>query len=196
MQVVLPDQARGVSFVDRGLKPLPLADELPANVDVAGVRPHGERSEQAALDEQVRIVPDDLAVLAGAGLRFIGVDHQVMRAAVRLFRHEGPFQPRREPRAAAPAQAARLDLVDDPVLPLLDKALGAVPRAPLTRSLKPPVVLSIQVLEDAIFIGQHGSALVLRRKRCRAADGSRKLARGSAAPASCCDPFASRRAAL
>jgi hypothetical protein len=35
--------------------------------------------EQAALDQRVRIVAHDVAVLAGARLGFVGIDDEVMR---------------------------------------------------------------------------------------------------------------------
>ena len=68
VDVVLADQLGRVGLVDRRLQALALADELAAHVGVAGVRPHRERGQQRALDQQMRIVPHDLAVLAGAGL--------------------------------------------------------------------------------------------------------------------------------
>ena len=40
---------------------------------------HGGAGQQAALDQQMRIVPHDLAVLAGAGLGFIGIHDEVVR---------------------------------------------------------------------------------------------------------------------
>ena len=68
VDVVLADQLGLVGLIDRRLQALALADELAAHVDEAGVRPHGEGGEQRALDQQVRIVAHDLAVLARAGL--------------------------------------------------------------------------------------------------------------------------------
>ena len=68
VDVVLADQPRLIGLVDGALQRLALADELAADVDVGGVRPHGEAGDQAALDQEMRIVPHDLPVLAGAGL--------------------------------------------------------------------------------------------------------------------------------
>ncbi len=104
VDVVLADQLGRVGLIDRRLQPLALADELAAHVDVSGVRPHGEGREQAALDQMVRIVPHDLAVLAGAGLRFVAVDDEVGRAGI-VLRHERPLEAGREAGAAATAQA-------------------------------------------------------------------------------------------
>ena len=113
VDVVLADQLGLIGLVDRGLQALALADELAADVDVAGVRAHGEAGDQAALDQQMRIVPHDLAVLAGAGLGLVGIDDEIVRPAVRLLGHERPFEAGREAGAAAAAQAGRLHLVDD-----------------------------------------------------------------------------------
>ena len=101
------DQSGLVGLVDRGLQPLGLAVEFAADVDVRGIRAHGETGDQAALDQLVRIVAHDVPVLAGAGLGFVGVDDQIVRTAVALVvrRHEGPFEPGREAGAAPAAQA-------------------------------------------------------------------------------------------
>ena len=99
------DQLRVIGFVDRRLQPLALADELPAYVDVGGVRAHGEGGEQRALDQELRVVPHDVPVLAGAGLGLVRIDHEIVRTAVRLLWHERPFEAGGEARAAAAAQA-------------------------------------------------------------------------------------------
>src|SRR5262245_44551000 len=155
VDVVLADEAGLVGLVHRRLQALALADEFAADVDVAGVGIHGEAGEQAALDQEVRTVPHDLAVLAGAGLGFIGVDHEVVRPAVGLLGHERPFQAGREPGPAAPAQARGLDLVDDPVAPLLHDGLAAVPGAAGARAGKAPVVQAIEIGEDAVLVREH-----------------------------------------
>ena len=136
VDVVLADQLRFIGLIDRGLQVLALPNELAAHIDVAGVRAHREAREQATLDQKMRIVPHDLAVLAGAGLGFVGIDHEIARPAVgRLLRHERPLQAGRETRPAASAQAGSLHLVDDPVAALVDDRLGAVPGAAAARAL-------------------------------------------------------------
>src|SRR5262249_4892034 len=74
VDVVLADELGVVGLLDGGLEALALADELAADIDVGDVCIHGAAGEEAALDEMVRIVPQDVAVLAGAGLGFVGVD--------------------------------------------------------------------------------------------------------------------------
>ncbi len=105
IDVVLADQLVLIGLVDGGLQDLALADELAANIDVGGVRAHGEGGKQRALDQEMRVVAHDVPVLAGAGLGLVGVDDQIVWAAIGLGRHERPFQPGGEARAAAAAQA-------------------------------------------------------------------------------------------
>src|SRR4051794_27449460 len=71
--VVLADELRLIGLVDGGLQALALTNELAADVDVAGVRRHGGAGNQTALDQEMRFVPHDLAILAGAGLGFIRI---------------------------------------------------------------------------------------------------------------------------
>src|SRR5690606_26882619 len=99
----------------------------------------------AALDEEMRIVPHDLAVLAGAGLGLVGVDHEIARPPVRLLRHERPLEACREARAAATAQAGRFHLVDDPVASLFKNSLGAVPGAARPCAFEAPVMEPVEI---------------------------------------------------
>ncbi len=158
VDVVLADQLGLIGLIDRGLQALALTDEFAAHIDVGRDRAHREAGDQAAFDEQMRIVPHDLAILAGAGLGLVGIDHQIARTAVlALLRHERPFHAGRKSRAAAPAQTGRLHLVDDAVAAAFEDLLGAVPGAARTRALQAPVVLAVEILEDAVLVSQHGS---------------------------------------
>src|SRR3546814_19117693 len=88
-----------------------------SDLDIGGARAHREARDQRTFDQLVRIVADDFAVLATARFGFVGVDDQEARAVfARLLWHEAPLQTGREARAAAAAQARRLDLLDDRVL--------------------------------------------------------------------------------
>src|SRR3984957_213997 len=154
--IVVADQLGFIGLGDRGLQMVALPDEFAAHVDIAGVGTHREACEQAALDQQMRIVPHDLAVLAGAGFGLVGIDHEIARPAVgRFLRHERPFQPGREARPAATAQARGLHLVDDSVAALVDDRLGAVPGAAAARTLKAPVMEAVEILEDAVLVIEH-----------------------------------------
>src|SRR6202047_2985588 len=84
MDVVLADELGLTGLVDRRLQVLALAHEFAADIDVAGVRRHGGAGDQATLDQEMRIVPHDLAVLAGAGLGWGGSDDEVERLGAAL----------------------------------------------------------------------------------------------------------------
>ena len=102
------------------------------------MRAHREAGDQAALDQLVRIVADDVAILAGAGLAFVGIDDQVVRPPSDCFGMNDHFSPVGKPRAAAAAQAGRLHLVDDRIAPVLQDRLGAVPVAARARARQAP----------------------------------------------------------
>ena len=161
--IVLADQLGFIGLIDRGLQMLALADEFAAHVDVADMGVHREACEQAAFDQKMRIMPHDLAVLAGAGLELVGIDHEIARPAVGQFlRHERPFQPGRKAGPAASAQAGCLHFADDPVAALVDDRLGAVPGAAAARTLEAPVVEAVEVLEDAVLVVEHDVKLPWR----------------------------------
>src|SRR5690606_12756255 len=65
-----------------------------------------------ALDHRVRVVAQDVAVLAGARLGLVRVAQDVLLAR-RIARHEAPLQAGREAGAATAAQARLLDHLDD-----------------------------------------------------------------------------------
>ncbi len=153
VDVVLADQLGLVGLLDRGLHDLALTHVFAADVDVAGVGLHREAGDQAPLDEQVRVMPHDLAVLAGARLGLVGVDHQVVGTPFpHLLGHERPLQAGREACAAAAAQARGLGVVDDPVAPARQDVLGQMPGAALLGGLQAPVMEAVEVGEDAVFV--------------------------------------------
>src|SRR5579871_4286656 len=156
VDIVLADQLRLIGLIDRRLQMLALPDELAAHIDVTGMRAHREARKQATLDEQMRIMPHDLAVLAGAGLGLVGIDDEIAWASVLgLLGHERPLHAGRETRPAAPAQARRLHLVDDPVAALVDDRFGSVPGPTLARAFEAPIMEAVKVLEDAIPVVEH-----------------------------------------
>ena len=81
MDIVLADEAGLIGLVDGGLQVFALADEFAAHIDVADVAGHGRAGNQAAFDQQMRIMAHDLAVLAGAGFGLVGIDDEIVRAA-------------------------------------------------------------------------------------------------------------------
>src|SRR5262249_37345411 len=156
---VLADEIGRIRLVHRRLQALAFADEFAADVDEAGMSIHGEAGDQTALDQEMRVVAHDLAVLARAGLRFVGVDHEIMRPAVRLLGHERPFESGRKTCAPASAQSGGLHLVDDPVATLLQDGFGAIPGATRASSLKAPVVEAIEIRENAVLVCEHHERL-------------------------------------
>src|SRR3984885_874786 len=155
VDVVLADELGLVSLLDRGFQALALANELAANIDVAIVHAHGAGGNQTAFDQEMRIVPHDLAILAGAGLGLVGIDHEIARPPVRLLGHERPFQSGRKTGAAAAALAGGFHLVDDGLAAFLQNRLGAVPAAARTRPVEAPAVVAIEIFKDAVLIGEH-----------------------------------------
>src|SRR5690606_12757833 len=111
---VLSDQPGRVRFLDGPAEDLRRFEELATDVDVDVLRPDRVGGNQRALDELVRRPPDQLTVLEGARLGFVRVDQEVVRLAV-VLRHEAPLHAGREARAAAAAQPALLDDIDDRV---------------------------------------------------------------------------------
>ena len=102
---VLADEALGVGLLDGAVEAVGLVPELTTDVDVRGLSAHGEASEESTFDKLVRVVTHDLTVLARAGLGLVGVDDEVLGAAVGHLGHEGPLQARRETGTTAATQA-------------------------------------------------------------------------------------------
>lgn len=151
---VLPDQTGLVSLGYRNLHVGRLVVKFTAYVDVSGAGSHSATGDQAALHELVRIVAQDLAILAGPRLTLIGVDHQILGPAVGRLVHEGPFHPGGKAGPTAAPQAGNLDLIDDPIGALVYYFLGLVPVAAAHGALQPPVMSAVQIREDAVLIGQ------------------------------------------
>merc|ERR1719204_2699584 len=137
-----------------------LVVELSSDVDVAGPGSHGGAGDQAAFNKSVRVVPHDLAILASSRLALVSVDHQVLGTAIVWLVHEAPLEAAGEASTTSASQTAGLDLVDDPLAPLLHDLLGLVPLPALHGSLEPPVMAAIDVGEDSVSIS-HGTELGL-----------------------------------
>ncbi len=84
---------------------------LAAQVDVAPLGADGQRRDRHRLDELVRVVLDQGAILEGAGLGFVRVADQVVRAGC-LGAHGIPLDRRREGGAAAAGEAGLPDSLD------------------------------------------------------------------------------------
>ena len=155
VNIVLADQPGLIGLVNGRLQAFAFANKLAANINIGGVGAHGEGGEQRPFNEMMRIVTYDLAVLAGARLGFVGVDDHIGRASIGLAGHERPFEASGKTGAAATAQAGRLDLVNNPVFALFQQLFGAVPGTTRLCALQAAVAQSVQIGENAIFIGKH-----------------------------------------
>ena len=108
------EELRLAQLVERRDEDLPLVLVLAADVDEHVLRLDSARGDQAALEEAERDAEHDLAVLERAGLGLVRVDDEVVGPRVLVgLRNEAPFAARREERAAAAAQARRVELGDD-----------------------------------------------------------------------------------
>merc|ERR1719474_497910 len=150
---VCSKEASVVGLSDGLLQVGGLVVELSSDVDVAGPGSHSSSSDQTALNKSVRVVPHDLAVLASSRLALVSVDHQVLGAAVVWLVHEAPLEAAGEASTSPSPEPACLDLINDPLAPLLHDLLGLVPLASLHGTLQPPVVATINVSEDSVSVG-------------------------------------------
>ena len=144
---VAAEQAGRVGLLHGGLETrYRLAEKFPADVVVADARPHGVAADCHALDDRVRVVAQDVAVVTGARLALVGIADDVLLAR-RITRHEAPLESRRKTGAAAAAQAGCLHRLDD-----------GQARRPLAQDLLPGLVAA-----DAAIDLERPRALVLER---------------------------------
>jgi hypothetical protein len=108
---LLAEVAGGARFLERFLEALVDLEDLAVDVVVGDVDAHRVRRDRHPFDDDVRVEHQQVAVLAGAGLAFVGIADEVLGAR-ELARHEAPLEAGRKACAAAAAQARRLDLGD------------------------------------------------------------------------------------
>mmetsp|Transcript_16636 Transcript_16636/g.55431 ORF Transcript_16636/g.55431 Transcript_16636/m.55431 type:complete len:204 (-) Transcript_16636:334-945(-) len=58
------------------------------NVDVSSLGEHGSTNNQTSVHQLVRLMPENLSVLACAGFTLIGVHHKIRRSSIFLLGHE------------------------------------------------------------------------------------------------------------
>ncbi len=130
VDVVLAYEVGLIGLIHGLLEPFALKNVFAAQIDISRLGAHGERGHERAFDQRVRIVAQDFAVLAGAGLGFVGVDDQIVwTLRVDILGHEGPLQAGRETRPSAPPKAGGLHLGNDPVAALVENAPSCRPTA-------------------------------------------------------------------
>merc|ERR1719209_143157 len=147
-----PKEAGIIGLLDSLLQVGGLIVELSSDVDVASPGAHGSTSNEAALNQGVRVVTHDLTILASSRLTFVSIDHQVFRATIVGLVHEAPLETAGESSSTPPSQATGLNLVNDPLATLLHNLLGLVPLPSLHGSLQPPVMAAINVSEDSVSV--------------------------------------------
>ena len=152
---VFAEVARVVGFLNRGFKVLGLTNEFATDIDVASVRAHRETGNQAPFDQLVWVMPHQVAVFASAGFAFVGVDDKVVWSSIGFLGHEGPLQSGRESGAAAATQTRGFDFVDDLVTTQVEQRLGVVPVATRFCAREAPIMGTVQVGKDPVFVLQH-----------------------------------------
>ena len=104
---VVAEVARGARLVQGLLEALVVRPDLAVNVVVADRYAHRIGGDRHALDHDVRVVAQDVAVLERSGFAFVGVADHVLLAG-KLPRHEAPFEPGRKACAAAASERGLL----------------------------------------------------------------------------------------
>ena len=156
-----------VGFLHRLIEALVgLVHELAAHVVVTDGSADAVAGDDHALDQGVGIEAQDIAILAGARLRFVGVADDVFLPGG-VARHEAPLQAGGETGAAATAQAGGLDLLDHLLRGqfFVDDLLQRFVAADLAVILQRPGLVEFQGCE-ADFIG-HDASLPLQSSPSR-----------------------------
>jgi hypothetical protein len=102
------DKAGGVRLIDRTLEAGGFISVLTADVDVCPMSVDGDGREECALDQFMRLIREDLAVFARAGLAFVAVDDKKMGGGAR-GRECRPFDAGERTTAAPPAELGEGD---------------------------------------------------------------------------------------
>src|SRR5690606_17958368 len=164
---VLAEPAGLVRLLDRVLEARErLGHELAADVVVADGRADRVACDRHALDQRVRVVAQNVAVMARAGFALVGVADEVLLPG-RVRRHERELEAGREARAASAAETRRLDLLDDlgAVELAVQHSLPRLVAADLVVVLERPrflVELERRKADEVLF--PHGLLPAFRRK--------------------------------
>ena len=102
-QHAVTEVAGSAGLFQRLLEALVHLENFAVNVVVGHRHAHRVGRDRHALDDDVRVEHQDVAVLAGAGLAFVGVADEVLGTR-ELARHEAPFEPGGKAGAAAATQ--------------------------------------------------------------------------------------------
>ncbi len=106
---ILADGIVGVALLNRLVEVRGGMHELAAEVNIAGLGANGVSANQRAFDDLVRVIFQQLAVLEGAGFRFIGVDDHVLWPV--LLGDEAPLDAGRKACSTAAADIGGSDRI-------------------------------------------------------------------------------------
>src|SRR5262249_29958469 len=109
---VLPEEALRPRLRECLLENLRALRKLTADVDVSEVRIDREARDHHALDELMRVLMDDVAILERPRLRLVRVADEICRLRPPAL-DEAPLRPARKPRAPTPTQPGLLHLLHD-----------------------------------------------------------------------------------
>ena len=161
---ILAQQTCRIRLGNRFFEHLCFKNILAANVDIGRTGAHRKTSDQRAFNQLMRVMTDDLAILAATRLGFIGVDDEEIGPLGRwCLGHEAPFHSRRETRTTASAQARRLHFLNNRILPDLHEVRRFVPVTTRLRRFQGKVLIAVKVGEDAVFVIQHCEEPQLKR---------------------------------
>ena len=149
---VFTQEPVSIRLVNGALQSFAFAHKLAAHVNVTRMCAHGETSKQAPFQQFMRLMAHNIAVFARAGLRFVGINDQIMRTPIIFFRHERPFQTRRKSGPATTAQARRFDLFNDPVTTLSNQVSRIVPISARLRGSQIGTMEPVNIGKNTIFI--------------------------------------------
>ena len=108
---VLADVPLGVGLVERLGEILLSGGHLASHIQEALAETERVAGDEAALDQLVRVTLHEKAILVGAGLGLVAVDHEVVRELA--GRHEAPLDARREAGATTAEHDSVADLFVD-----------------------------------------------------------------------------------
>ena len=100
---VFAEEIFRAGFLERLIQNLRAFGHFAANINVSQLHVIREAGDDHALDELMRILVDDLAILEGAGLGFVRVADQINRLAAATI-HETPLETAGETGTATTAQ--------------------------------------------------------------------------------------------
>ena len=153
---VLAQETFGPGLGDGFLDDLRRERELLTNVNVGQLGVHREAGDGHALNELMRVLMQDVAILERAGLRFVGVADEIDGLGIRR-RDKTPLHTRRESCTPATAKTAGFDLIGDGTLLHLHRDLELLIAAVAQVAFDGGVITDpVDVFEDQALLARMG----------------------------------------